>query len=62
MQHLVQVIHPLLRPLLVNGPTGDLVFLIVVRHRFDHEQEHAIPITAQVLSKKLKLALCQHAQ
>jgi len=62
MHHPVQVIHPLLCLLLVNGPTGDLVFLIAVRHQFDHEREHAIPITVQVLSKKLNLALCQHAQ
>ena len=62
MHHPVQVIHPLLCLLLVNGPTGDLVFLIADRHLFDHEQEHAILITVQVLSKKLSHVLCQHAQ
>ena len=62
MQHLIQLIHPRLCLLLVNGLNGDRASLIVVLLRPDPEHELAIPNTVQELSTKLSLAACQHVQ
>ena len=59
MQHLIQLIHPRLCLLLVNGLNGDRASLIVVPLRPDLEYELVIPNTAQELLKKLSLAVCQ---